>query len=145
MTSAPVEICRLLLRFGVGLIFLFDGLQKALPGTSATVLYFTQLGIPAPEVLGPFISYLELLGSILVMAGFMTPLVSALFVCEMVVAIVVARMPIAANADSVADAVVAIRLEALIAVAAACLVLLGGGRWSLDSAVRSWLRPGRSR
>jgi uncharacterized membrane protein YphA (DoxX/SURF4 family) len=143
VSSTPVEITRLLLRSALGLIFLFDGLQKVLPGTAATVAYFSHLGIPAPEILGPFICYLELLGSILLIAGLMTRFVSALFVCEMVVAVVVARLPIAADAGSVADGVVAVRLEALIAVAAACLVLLGGGRWSLDSAVRNRLRSGR--
>jgi putative oxidoreductase len=143
VSSPTVESTRLLLRFALGLIFLFDGLQKVLPGTAATVAYFAHLVIPAPEILGPFISYLELLGSILLIAGLMTRFVSALFVCEMVVAVVVARLPIAADAGSVADGVVAVRLEALIAVAAACLVLLGGGRWSLDSAIRGRLRSGR--
>ncbi len=145
MTSAPTEICRLILRFGVGLIFLFDGLQKVLPGTAATVAYFSQLGIPSPELLGPFISYLELFGSLLLMAGLMTRLVSALFICEMVVAILVVRLPIAAAADSIADAVVTVRLEVLIAADAACLVLLGGGHWSLDAAIRRFVGPGQSR
>lgn len=145
MSSTPVEITRLLLRSALGLIFLFDGLQKVLPGTAATVVYFSHLGIPAPEILGPFISYLELVGSILLIAGLATRFVSALFVCEMLVAVVVARLPIAADAGSVADGVVAVRLEALMAVAAACLVLLGGGRWSVGSSVRSWFHPRRRR
>ena len=132
MNPTPIDVCRLLLRFGVGLVFLFTGLQKVLPGTVATVDYFTQLGIPWPELSGPLVSYLELFGGILLMAGLMTRLFGALFICEMVVAIVVARVPIAAEADSVADAFAVIRVEFLLAVASACLVLLGGGRWSLD-------------
>jgi putative oxidoreductase len=135
VTSTPTDISRLLLRLALGLTFLFTGLQKVLPGTDATVAYFSELGIPWPELLGPLVSYLELLGSILLIAGLLTRFVSALFICEMLVALLVVRLPIAGDADSVADAFAAVRLEFLMAIAATCLLLLGGGRWSLDSVV----------
>ena len=136
MISTPINVTGLLLRLGVGLIFLFSGLQKVLPGTAATVAYFSDLGIPWPGLLGPFVSYLELFGAVLLTMGLLTRLVSALFFCEMLVALLVVRIPIAADADSVADAFAAVRLEVLIAIVASCLVLLGGGRWSLDSVAR---------
>jgi putative oxidoreductase len=126
----------LLLRFGLGLIFLFSGMQKVLPGTGGTVAYFAELGIPWPELLGPLVSYLELFGAVLLMAGLLTRLVGALFLSEMVVALLVVRLPIAGGADSVADAVAALRLEWLMAIVAGCLVLLGGGRWSIDANIR---------
>jgi putative oxidoreductase len=134
--STPIDATRLLLRLGLGLIFLFSGMQKVLPGTAATVAYFSELGIPWSELLGPLVSYLELFGAILLIAGVLTRLVSALFICEMLVALLVARLPMATVADSVADAFASVRLEVLMAIVASCLVLLGGGRWSLDSVAR---------
>jgi putative oxidoreductase len=143
MNSTPAELCRLLLRLGIGPIFFFTGLQKVLPGTAATVDYFSQLGIPWPEVLGPFVSYLELIGAVMVLVGLMTRLFSALFICEMLVAILVVRLPIAVAAGSIADGFAALRLEYLIAVAASCLGLLGGGRWSLDAVARRLITRSR--
>lgn len=136
MTPAPIDVTRLLLRFAVGPIFLFSGLEKVVPGTDATVAYFADLGIPSPEILGPAIAWLELVGGVLLLAGVLTRITAALFVSEMAVALLVVRFPVAVDADSVAAAMVAVRLELLIAVAAACLVLLGGGRWSVDRLIR---------
>jgi putative oxidoreductase len=132
VTSRPVDATGLLLRFGLGLIFLFSGMQKVLPGTAATEAYFSDLGIPWPGLLGPFVSYLELFGAVLLMTGLLTRLLGALFLCEMVVAILVVRLPIALESQSVADAFAAVRLEVLMATVAGCLALVGGGRWSLD-------------
>lgn len=141
MNSTTIEASRLLLRLGLGLIFLFSGMQKVLPGTAGTVTYFSELGIPWPGLLGPFVSYLELFGAILLMIGLLTRLMGALFFSEMVVAVLVVRLPIAVDADSVADAVAGVRLELLMAIVAGSLVLLGGGRWSLDAFGRR-RRPG---
>jgi putative oxidoreductase len=124
------------------MVFLFAGLQKVLPGTTATVAYFTRLGIPWPDLLGPFIGYLELVGGLLLVVGLLTRLLSALFISEMVVAILVERLPIAAQADSVADAFSVLRLELLIIVGASSLLLMGAGRWSLDAVLRQRGRPG---
>jgi putative oxidoreductase len=136
VTSTPVDVATLLLRFGLGVIFLFSGMQKVLPGTGRTIAYFSELGIPWPELVGPLVSNLELFGALLLMAGLLTRLVGALFLSEMVAALLVVRLPIAAGSDSVADGVAALRLEWLIAIVAGCLVLLGGGRWSIDANVR---------
>jgi putative oxidoreductase len=130
-----------MLRVGVGMVFLFAGLQKVLPGTGATVAYFTRLGIPWPDLLGPFVSYLELVGALLLILGLLTRLLSALFTSEMVVAILVERLPIATQANSVADAFSVLRLELLIIVVASSLLLMGGGRWSLDAVLRRHLAP----
>ena len=136
MTITPIDGARLLLRIGLGLIFLFSGMQKVVPGTAGTVAYFSELGIPWPDLLGPFVSYLELFGAVLLMTGLLTRLMGALFLSEMAVALLVVRVPMAGDADSVADAVAAVRLEVLMGIVAGCLVLLGGGRWSLDALVR---------
>lgn len=142
MNSRPTEASRLLLRVGVGMIFLFAGLQKVLPGSTGTIEYFTRLGIPWPDLLGPFVSYLELVGGLLLVIGLATRLLSALFISEMAVAILVERLPIAAQADSVADAFAVVRLELLIIVVTGSLLLMGGGRWSVDAVIHRHRRRG---
>ena len=142
MNSWSIDATRLLLRVGVGTVFLFAGLQKVLPGTAATVTYFTRLGIPWPDLLGPFVSYLELVGALLLVVGLLTRMLSALFISEMVVAILVERLPIAAQADSVADGFAVLRLELLIIVVAGSVLLMGGGRWSLDAVLHRYGRRG---
>jgi putative oxidoreductase len=134
VTLAATDLAALLLRLALGVVFLFSGLDKVLHGTAGMVGYFADLGVPWPELLGPFVSYLELLGALLLFAGLLTRPIAVLLAADMAVAILVVRLPVASAADSVVDAVAAIRLELLLLVAAACLALLGGGRWSVDRA-----------
>ncbi len=122
----------LLLRGGVGLTFLLSGLAKVLGGVENVADYFASLGIPSPHVLGPAISYLELGGGLALLLGLLTRVFGVLFVCEMLVAIVVARLPSAATAASLVEAFTSVRLELLLLLAALCLALLGSGRLSLD-------------
>jgi uncharacterized membrane protein YphA (DoxX/SURF4 family) len=51
-----------LVRFVVGLVFLTEGIQKFLyPGELGTGR-FAKIGIPAPEVMGPFVGGVEVVG-----------------------------------------------------------------------------------
>ena len=123
----------LLLRLGVGLTFLFAGQEKVVRGPGYSGPYFAELGIAWPQILGPLVSYFELIGAVCLLLGLATRIVGVLFACEMIVAIAVVRLPVAARADSVVDAVAAVRLETLLALAAISLAFLGAGRWSADA------------
>jgi len=79
----------LLLRIGVGLTFLFAGLGKF---PAMAVPFFTQLGIPAPRITGPFISFLETIGGACILLGIGTRFFSALLIGDMLVAILAAKM-----------------------------------------------------
>src|SRR6202030_4526207 len=54
---------------------------------------FGQMGIPAPAVMGPFITMLEFVGGILLIFGFLTRWVAILFALEMLVAILKVHLP----------------------------------------------------
>ena len=140
MTSSLDQVA-LLLRGGLGVTFLFAGLEKTLGGTHRVVEYFRSLGIPWPELLGPFVSYLELFGGLALLLGVLTRPVSILLGLEMIVAIVTARAEDALAGPGIAVGFRAIRLEMMLAIAAACLALAGPGRKSVDS----WLEGRRRR
>jgi len=133
-----VDTASLLLRGAAGLTFVFSGLQKLVPGAGATVDFFDDLGLPWPEVSTQLIGGLEFFGGLALLFGAATRIAGALFVVEMIGALLVARLPQAAAALSVADAVEAVRLELLLIAACASLVVLGPGRVSIDAMARRW-------
>jgi putative oxidoreductase len=126
----------LLLRLGVGAVFFIAGLEKLARGTQATTAYFASLNVPFPELTAPLISWFELIGGALLLVGLATVPVAALFLAEMLYVLLWVRIAEATRAFSLIDSFLAIRLELLLALAAAALVFLGAGRWSLDAAGR---------
>jgi putative oxidoreductase len=141
MTSSVVA---LLLRIGLGLTFLFAGLEKVLGGIAGVVTYFRDIGIPWPELLAPFVAYLELLGGVALLVGLLAAPIGVLFAAEMVVAILVVRLPEAMQQGSVASVFGAVRLEVMLIVGSTCLVLLGAGRWSIDAVLSNVRSTGTS-
>jgi putative oxidoreductase len=139
-SAVAISLASLLLRFGVGVTFLMAGLEKVVRGPGYTVGYFSSLGIPLPELVGPTIAWFELVAGILVLVGAATTLAGALLTIEMLVALLLVRLPEAARAFSVVDAFVAVRLEVLLALAALALALLGPGQWSIDVVLSKWRR-----
>ncbi len=126
----------LLLRFGVGLTFLFSGLGKVMGGTAGTSAFFGKLGIPLPGLMGPFISYLELLGGIAILLGLFTRVFGLLLVCDMLVAILVAKLPAAAGAKGgIVNGWAQLRAELMLLVGSGSLAILGPGLLSIDAAL----------
>jgi len=129
MTSSAAS---LLLRLGIGATFIVAGLEKVVRGAQATAAYFASLGMPLPEVSAPLVSWFELIGGVLLVLGGATVVVSMLFALEMLFVIVFVRIADAAQAFSLVDAFVAVRLEVLLALGATAIAVLGSGAWSID-------------
>jgi uncharacterized membrane protein YphA (DoxX/SURF4 family) len=91
-SEAPAAI--LLVRIAVGWVFLSEGIQKFLYPASLGVGRFEQIGIPFPDVLAPFVGFVEITCGGLVLAGLLTRLVSVPLVITMIVAIVSTKIPI---------------------------------------------------
>jgi putative oxidoreductase len=81
--NAPTATC--LLRLMAGGVFLWEGILKFVFANQG-VGRFTKLGIPAPELTANFIGILEIVGGILIIAGFLTRLIAVPFIIEMIVA-----------------------------------------------------------
>jgi len=118
------------LRIGVGWVFLRHGIAKLGMGVDGVAGFFGGLGLPAPHVSAVIIMIVETIGAGCVLLGALTRFWAALMVVDMVVAITVAVMPTGR----------AWELEGLLLVGAVALIGLGDGPVSLAQLGRKGAR-----
>jgi putative oxidoreductase len=105
-------------------------------------------GVPA--FLGYAAAYSELFGGILLILGLLTRIDAFLLACTMFVATFVVQLPDAlrdpenAAANKFFASMRVIELPLGLFGAALALVLLGGGRWSLDAGIARWRARSRA-
>jgi uncharacterized membrane protein YphA (DoxX/SURF4 family) len=83
-----------LIRLAVGAIFLSEGIQKFLYPAENGAGRFTRIGIPAPDVMGPFVGVVEIVCGTLILIGFLTRLAAIPLIINMLVAILSTKIPI---------------------------------------------------
>ena len=91
-SSAPAAT--ILIRVAVGAIFLSEGLQKFLDPAARGAGRFAKIGIPWPDLTGPFVGGVEIVCGALVLLGLLTRLAAIPLVIDMAVAIVATKIPI---------------------------------------------------
>jgi putative oxidoreductase len=111
-------------RFMMGLLFAVHGYQKFASGLGTVAGGFAKMSIPAPQVLGPFIAGLELIGGICLIIGLLTRLFGLLFICEMIVTTVWIQIPTRGWNGS--------DLDRMLLAAGFLLLLAGPGRLAID-------------
>jgi putative oxidoreductase len=116
----------LLVRLTLGVVFTVTGWGK-LHSLDSVTGFFASLHIPAPGVQAAFVSTIEFVGGLLLIAGFGTRVVSALLIGVMTVAILTAKLP---DLHGVVDLANTIELTYLVIFA--WLVVSGAGKASLD-------------
>lgn len=106
-------------------------------------------GVPA--FLGYAAAYSELFGAILLAIGLLTRIDAFLLACTMFVATFVVQLPDAlrdpdnATGNKFFAVMRTIELPFLLFATCIALVLIGGGRWSLDAAVARWRASRRTK
>jgi uncharacterized membrane protein YphA (DoxX/SURF4 family) len=83
-----------LVRCALGIIFVSEGLQKFLYPDALGVGRFAQIGIPAPQLLAPFVGGVEVFCGVLLCLGLLVRLAAIPLVIDMLVAIVATKVPI---------------------------------------------------
>jgi putative oxidoreductase len=78
-------------RITVGVVFMGTGWTK-LHNLAGITKNFTALGIPAPEILTPFVSGVEFFGGILLLVGLLTRFAAVPLMVVMVVAVISAQL-----------------------------------------------------
>jgi len=132
-------------RLAVGLaVFLPEGVQKLAYPAILGAGRFARIGIPWPDVTGPFVGVVEIVCGLLIVVGALTRLATVPLVITMLVALVSTKLPIllghalgpfslpkldrygfwSAMHESRADLTMLLGLMFLIGA--------GGGRWSVD-------------
>jgi len=90
-TSAPAAT--ILIRLMVGGIFLSEGIQKFLYPDLLGAGRFIRIGIPAPEIMGPFVATVEIICGMLILLGWLTRLAAIPLLINISVAIISTKIP----------------------------------------------------
>ena len=91
-TTAPASV--ILIRIAVGVVFLAEGIQKFLFPNELGAGRFSKIGIPAPEVMGPFVGTVETVCGSLIILGLLTRLAAIPLIINMCVALFSTKLPI---------------------------------------------------
>lgn len=127
----------LAVRITVGWVFLWSGWEK-LQILPRMVDNFASWGIPAPQILAPFVSGVEFVGGLLLLVGLLTRFAAVPMMIVMVVAIV------SAKADQIDSLETFLGFdEVSYFVMFAWLAIAGPGPVSLDHVILRLFRPNR--
>ena len=129
-TNAPGWV--ILIRLAVGAVFLSEGIQKFLFPASLGVGRFTKIGIPAPEIMAPFVGVVEIGCGLLLILGLLTRLAAMALIINMLVAILTTKMPILMKSGFWAMAHEA-RTDYTMLLGCLFFLIVGAGHWSVDA------------
>lgn len=91
-TTSPAAV--ILIRIVVVGVFLSEGIQKFLFSNELAVGRFGKIGIPAPELMGPFVGIVEVVCGSLIILGLLTRLAAIPLIIDMCVAFISTKLPI---------------------------------------------------
>lgn len=141
MKKWTVDTTALVLRLAAGLIFIPHGYSKVF-GSGGVAAFAQDIpGYGLPAFLGYVAAYSELFCAILLIAGLLTRLDAFLLGCTMAVAAFVVQLPDAlrdpqGGGNKVFAALHGIELPLAMLAICLAIMLLGAGRFSLDSLLR---------
>jgi uncharacterized membrane protein YphA (DoxX/SURF4 family) len=122
----------ILIRLSVGAVFLSEGIQKFLFPGELGAGRFAKIGLPSPELLGPFVGAFEIACGAAVLAGLLTRLAAAPLITIMLVALTTTKVPVLVNKGFWAMAHEA-RTDWSMLLGSIFLLIAGAGAWSLDA------------
>lgn len=136
----------ILLRLLVGfVVFVPEGIQKLIFPDILGAGRFLRIGIPYPDIMGPFVGVVEIICGALIIVGLLTRLAAVPLIVIMIVAIISTKVPILLGHDfwifhlpklphygfwSMAHEA---RADFCMLLGALYLLIEGAGAWSLDA------------
>jgi putative oxidoreductase len=128
--SAQSNLGYALVRIMTAIVLFVRGYQKVFSmGLGSVAGFFEKIGIPLPQITGPFIGLLELIGGALLFAGLFTRYLGVIFAIEFIVA-AYAQAVLMNKGYSGAE------LELLLLAAGILFATNGAGKFSLDAVFR---------
>jgi len=133
----------------VGAVFLSEGIQKFLFANDLGVGRFIKIGIPAPQVMAPFVGVIEIVCGTLIIFGLLTRLAAVPLIIDISVAIISTKVPILIGHGfwrfslsrlptygfwSMAHET---RVDYAMLLGALFLLIVGAGTWSIDARLSS--------
>jgi uncharacterized membrane protein YphA (DoxX/SURF4 family) len=147
MMSSRAPAATILIRLMVGGIFFLEGVQKFLYPGDLGVGRFIKIGIPAPEVMGPFVGGVEIVCGMMMMAGLLTRLAAIPLLIDISVAILSTKIPILLGQAfwmftlpklpryGFLSMVHEARADFSMLLGLLFLLIVGAGKWSLDAKI----------
>ncbi len=130
----------ILIRFLAGGVFFIEGVKKFQLAAQWGAGRFARIGIPLPDISGPFVGGIEIVCGLLLMMGLLTRLATIMLLIDIGVAIATTKIPILLKSGFLAMEDPA-RTDYSMFMSLLFLLMAGGGRWSLDRVLLSG-RPG---
>lgn len=144
-TDAPAST--ILVRLLVGLaVFFPEGLQKLMFPDLLGAGRFARIGIPYPDLMGPFVGVVEIVCGLLIILGLYTRLAAIPLIIIMIVAIVSTKIPILLGHDfwifhlsgdikrvGFWSAQHEARADLCMLLGSLFLLIVGAGQWSIDA------------
>jgi len=149
-TSAPAAV--VLMRLMVGGVFLSEGIQKFLFADDVGAGRFARIGIPSPELMGPFVGMVEIICGALILLGFLTRLAAIALLLDILVAIFSTKIPILLGHGFWRFSVSKVayygfwgmlheaRTDLSMLLGLLFLLIVGAGAWSIDARIASMRR-----
>jgi putative oxidoreductase len=129
-TDAPAAV--ILIRLIVGGVFLSEGVQKFLYPEDLGVGRFAKIGIPAPEVMAPFVGVCEIICGVFFFLGLLTRFAAVTMIINMLVAISTTKVPML-HKDGFWKMAHEARTDYAMLLGSVFLLLVGAGSWSFDA------------
>jgi putative oxidoreductase len=129
-TDAPAVV--ILIRLLVGTVFLSEGIQKFLFPDALGAGRFAKIGIPYPGFSGPFVGAFEIACGVLVLLGLGTRFAAVPLLLVIAVAIISTKFPMLST-DGFWKMAHESRTDWSMLLGLLFLLVVGGGRWSLDA------------
>lgn len=121
----------ILIRLMVGAVFLSEGIQKFLFPEAVGVGRFIKIGIPAPEILAPFVGVVEIVCGTCILLGLFTRFAAVPLIINMLVAIATTKIPILLQKGFWSMAHES-RTDFSMLLGSIFLLIVGAGRFALD-------------
>ena len=129
-STAPRSV--ILIRLIVGAVFLSEGIQKFLYSAELGAGRFVKIGIPFPQIMGPFVGVIEIVCGTLILLGLLTRLAAIPLIINMLVAISSTKIPILLKSGFWSMAHES-RTDFAMLLGSIFLLITGAGLWSLDA------------
>lgn len=137
------------IRLALAGVFIPEGMQKLLHPDLLGAGRFMKIGIPYPELMGPFVGIVEIVCGTLILVGLFTRFAAVPLIITMLVAIATTKIPIWMGHDWIVNEALTFyvrtlnqygfwsfmhetRLDWAMLMGACYLLFAGSGKWSLD-------------
>jgi len=144
-TNAPAAT--ILIRIVVGLVFFGEGVQKFLYPDEIGAGRFAKIPLPNPELTAALIGAVEIACGLLIIAGFLTRFAAVPLIAIMLTALITTKLPILLGSEFMGFSLRKVsyygiwgflhesRTDLAMLFGSLFLLIVGGGRWSIDSLI----------